>query len=86
MPKLVQTQQAIKALSKAGKANYPRLRKAISELAHNPNSKTNNIKSLKGSDEFRLRVGDWRIIFLQKDDSIIITDVRKRDEATYKRR
>ena len=84
MKKLVITQKAIKGLTKAGHSNFPRLRKAINELAQAPESKSNNIIQLKGREEFRLRVGDWRIFFNQAPDTITILDVRRRNEKTYK--
>ena len=38
-----------------------RILKKVDELSENPFSK--DIKRLKGCDDFRLRVGDYRIIF-----------------------
>ena len=44
-----------------------------------------NIKKLKGhSDIFRLRAGDYWIIFRRRGQSIAVLDIRKRDDQTYK--
>ena len=37
--------------------------KKIEILAENPYAQNNNVKELKGVDGFRLRVGDWRILY-----------------------
>lgn len=42
------------------------------------NITSSDIKRLKGSDKFRLRVGDYRVIFSIEDDLIIIWKVGHR--------
>jgi mRNA interferase RelE/StbE len=42
-----------------------------------------NIKKLKGRDEYRLRVGRWRVIFEDYSGTLYIKEVKKRDEQTY---
>ena len=43
------------------------------------------IKKIKGSENFRIRAGKFRILFYwKKDGSIILIDICKRDENTYK--
>ena len=44
-----------------------------------------NVKALSGRDDYRLRVGRWRVIFdvHQALRIIAIEEVRKRDEHTY---
>ena len=37
-----------------------------------------DVKKLKGQDGARLRVGDYRIIFYQESDNIVVTDVGHR--------
>jgi mRNA interferase RelE/StbE len=48
------------------------LLKKIEELAPNPYAKNNNIKELKGIEGFRLRVGDWRILYQIYNDVLQI--------------
>lgn len=42
-----------------------------------------NVKKLAGRDDFRLRVGRWRVIFTATLEIVCIEEVRKRDEHTY---
>jgi mRNA interferase RelE/StbE len=35
-----------------------------------------NVKALKGSDEYRLRVGDWRVVYTLRDDVLTVLVVR----------
>ena len=53
-----------------------RILKKVEELSENPFSK--DIKKLKGSDDFRLRVGDYRIIFAIEQNTIQILKVGHR--------
>lgn len=44
-----------------------------------------NIKKLKGhKDIFRVRVGDYRIIFKKEFDSVTLLHIGNRDDKTYK--
>jgi mRNA interferase RelE/StbE len=40
-----------------------------------------DIKQLQGIDGFRLRVGNYRVLFHEKDNTIIITQVTPRGDA-----
>lgn len=42
----------------------------VEACAADPASQANNIKALKGSDDIRLRVGDWRVIM---NDGVVLT-------------
>ena len=53
-----------------------RILKKIDELSENPFSK--DIKKLKGSADFRLRIGDYRIIFSIEKNNIQILKVGHR--------
>jgi mRNA interferase RelE/StbE len=54
-------ENALRELEKLESFLARRILKKIDELSENPFSK--DIKRLKGGDDFRLRVGDYRIIF-----------------------
>lgn len=58
----------------------------VQQLAHWPNC-PGDIKRLQGRDDYRLRVGDYRVIFEidQSGKPIIVTimQVEKRNERTY---
>lgn len=53
-----------------------RILKKIDELSENPFSK--DIKKLKGRDDFRLRVGDYRVIFSIEQKTIQILKIGHR--------
>jgi len=54
---------------------------AVSNLEDFPNC--SNIKKLKAREEYRLRVGRWRVIFTDSLEILYIEEVKKRDESTY---
>ncbi len=67
---------ALKELSKLPKATVKKAEKAISALAENP--RPDGVKKLKGSEEdlYRIRVGDYRIIY-SIEEEIKIVDILK---------
>jgi len=69
--------QAAKALRKH-RADAERLLSKIEAYAAEPSSIANNVKALQGSTALRLRVGDYRMIFEETEDEIIITNVGPR--------
>lgn len=48
------------------------IRSKIEQYAEAPASLANNVKKLQGRDGYRLRVGDWRVIF---DQDGVVLDV-----------
>lgn len=60
---------ALKSLRKMPANTAKRIVVKIEAYASNPASQKNNVKALKNSDAFRLRVGDWRVIMI--DDQVI---------------
>lgn len=75
MKTITYSREAAKALVKMP-ANTARLiRSKIEQYATDPASLSNNVKALKGASGFyRLRVGDWRVVF--GDDGLIISIVK----------
>jgi mRNA interferase RelE/StbE len=61
--KIVYSKEASKALRHMPRNIALTLLGKIEVLALNPYAKNNNIKELKGAEGFRLRVGDWRILY-----------------------
>lgn len=56
-----------------------RIIKKINQYADAPETLANQVKALKGTPGgFRLRVGDWRVLFRLADDVIQITSVGAR--------
>jgi len=44
----------------------------IKEVAVNPYAPSNNLTKLQGRDAYRLRVGDWRVIYELHDDRLVM--------------
>lgn len=67
---------ALKELQSLPQKAVRKVSSAIDELAENP--RPDGVKKLKGSDQdlYRIRVGDYRIIY-SVEDEIKIIDIRK---------
>ena len=59
------TKAAVKALRSMPKQHADLVRVKIDQFAENPESLANNVKRLRGRPGFRLRVGDYRVIFTE---------------------
>ena len=58
-------------------SNMARLiRTKVEQLAVDPFAPNNNVKRLKGMDAFRLRVGDWRVVYEIDRRMIVIFVIR----------
>jgi len=64
---------AQKQIMKLDKKIIPVIKSAIADLANNP--RPQGYKKLKGEDAYRIRVGDYRIIYEINDNTIIVTIV-----------
>ena len=64
---------AQKQIMKLDKKVIPVIKTAIAGLADNP--RPYGYKKLKGEDAYRIRVGDYRVIYEIDDDKIIVTVV-----------
>ncbi|MCK5058523.1 MAG: type II toxin-antitoxin system RelE/ParE family toxin [Candidatus Aminicenantes bacterium] len=70
-------ERAEKELAKIEKPFQRLIVTKIKQLAENFDSLANNLKILKGkNDYYRLRVGNFRVIFYKDDAKIVITIVR----------
>ena len=69
-------EHALRDLEKLENSISKRIIKKVEELSENPFSK--DIKRLKGSNDFRLRVGDYRVIFSIEKATIQILKVGHR--------
>ncbi len=74
-----------KALKQLRKIKNQRTKDSIYEAVGNlkdfPNCQ--NVKKLHDRDDYRLRVGNWRIIFTVSLEILYIEEVKKRDKNTY---
>lgn len=62
MTQISYTKSAIRALRRMPANSAVMIRAKIEAFATDPASHANNVKSLKGREGIRLRVGDWRVI------------------------
>ena len=44
----------------------------IRETAVNPYARNNNLTKLQGRNGYRLRVGDWRVVYELQDDRLVM--------------
>ena len=75
MYKVKYSKQAIKALKKIPKTWAKRIIEKINGLASSPHS-ASQVKALRGVDGYRLRVGDWRVIYSLEDKKLEIWVVK----------
>jgi mRNA interferase RelE/StbE len=64
------TRSAVKALRRVNPADTGRLRGAIAMLAEDPRPPAS--RPLRGRDGWRLRVGDYRVLYTIRDDVLLI--------------
>ncbi len=50
----------------------------IRQYAENPATQANNVTKLQGRDGYRLRVGDWRVIFDLDEDGMTVFEIGPR--------
>jgi mRNA interferase RelE/StbE len=79
MKSVAYSKDAIKTLRRMP-ANVSRtIAGKIQQLAENPDNLANNIKVLKGeAGVFRLRVGDWRVLYSEDGDTLFIVNIATR--------
>lgn len=79
------TKKARKQLVPIPRQDVERIFEAVESLANWPD--VTGVKSLVGRDDYRLRVGRYRIFFSVTPEGavtvILIEEVKKRDEHTY---
>jgi mRNA interferase RelE/StbE len=49
-----------------------RIRKKLDQIAEDPYASLPNVTKLQNRAGFRLRIGDWRVIYDVRDDELII--------------
>ena len=73
MYKITYTTQAAKKLLKMPRDIARRIREKLEQVAEDPFASIPNAKKLQGRIGYRLRVGDWRVIYeINKDEIVII--------------
>jgi mRNA interferase RelE/StbE len=72
MYQVVTTKSFDKALAKLPVNWQKRIVAKIVEVAADPHAPNNNLTKLQGRDGYRLRVGDWRVIYELQDDDMVM--------------
>ena len=72
MYRIVSTRSFDKTLAKLPVNWQKRIVAKIEDVAANPYAPNNNLMKLQGSDGYRLRVGDWRVIYELHDDRLVM--------------
>lgn len=76
MYEVIYRSQAKKALKRVQAWRANRIRSAIKTLAVHPEHNDLDIKKLSGREGYRMRVGDYRVLF-DRDDEIKIIAIEK---------
>ncbi|KAB2752332.1 type II toxin-antitoxin system RelE family toxin [Brucella anthropi] len=79
MKQITYSREATKTLIKMPANTAKLIRSKIEQYAADPASLANNVKVLKGGEGiFRLRVGDWRVLFTDEGEIIAIVRIAPR--------
>ena len=70
MKKVAYSSGALKSLRRLPRTDARRIQDKDEQYAEDPASQANNVKTLRGRDGLRLRIGDWRVIFDEDEDDI----------------
>lgn len=72
MYKIVIKKEAAKSLNKLPRNVAKTIREKIEAIAANPYAEHPNAKKLQGREGYRLRVGDWRVIYEIQNHQLVI--------------
>ena len=72
MYRVVTTKSFDKALARLPLSWQKRIVAKVKEVAADPYAPNNNLTKLQGRDGYRLRVGDWRVIYELQDERLVM--------------
>jgi len=76
MYRVLYTKQALNKLRKMQSAVAKHIQSRLKEIAKDPFAKHRNVEKLINREGFRLRIGDWRVIYKVDGDTFIILVVK----------
>ena len=76
MHRITYTTQAAKALLRMPRNGALLIRERIEHVAVDPFASIPNAKKLQGRSGYRLRIGDWRVIYEINGDEVVILVLR----------
>ncbi|MCB0191816.1 MAG: type II toxin-antitoxin system RelE/ParE family toxin [Anaerolineae bacterium] len=72
MYRIVFTKQATRVLRKMSRNTAQLIQEKLEQVAQDPYSRNPNLTKLKDRAGYRLRVGDWRVIYELEDEQLRI--------------
>jgi mRNA interferase RelE/StbE len=78
MKQISYTKAAIKALRRMPANTSTLIRAKIDAYARDPDGHANNVRSLKGREGIRLRVGSWRVIMDDQGHILAVLEIGPR--------
>ena len=76
MYEVVFTKQALRSLRRIPRNIVMLIREKLEQLAEDPYAPNNNVTKLVGRPGYRLRVGDWRVIYELQDGQLILLVIK----------
>ena len=76
--KVAYSKASLQVLRRMPANEAKRIRSKIEAYAEDPLSQANNVTKLQGRDGYRMRVGDWRVIFDQDGGVLAILAIGPR--------
>ena len=72
MYKIVFTKQAIRSMKKMPRNLQELMREKLDQIAGDPFASHHNVTKLQNREGYRLRVGDWRVIYDLQNEKLVI--------------
>jgi mRNA interferase RelE/StbE len=73
---VVFTKPAVRILRRIPKNIAALIREKITEIAEDPYTTHNNVTKLVGRPGYRLRVGDWRVIYELHNEQLVLLVIK----------